>query len=71
MGSMKRLLLAAVLAAGCARQAAPPPAPAAPAAKKAPDFTLVDSDGKPVALHDVLKNGPVILAFFPKAFTAG
>ena len=76
---MKRLLLAAALAAGCGgQQAAAPAAPAsAPATqtssadKKAADFTLVDSDGKQVALHDLLKNGPVILAFFPKAFTGG
>jgi cytochrome oxidase Cu insertion factor (SCO1/SenC/PrrC family) len=74
---MKRLLLAVALAAGCGGQAAAPaaatpaPAPANPSAKKAPDFTLVDSDGKPVALHDLLQSGPVILAFFPKAFTGG
>jgi cytochrome oxidase Cu insertion factor (SCO1/SenC/PrrC family) len=70
---MKRFLLAAALAA-CAGSAAPAPSSTAPsvaAAKKAPDFTLADTDGKPVALHDLLKNGPVILAFFPKAFTGG
>jgi len=38
---------------------------------KAPDFTLNDTDGKPVALSGLLKKGPVILAFFPKAFTPG
>jgi peroxiredoxin Q/BCP len=38
---------------------------------KAPDFTLPDQDGKPVALSDALKRGPVILAFYPKAFTPG
>ncbi len=38
---------------------------------KAPDFTLTDSDGKPVALGALLQKGPVILAFFPKAFTPG
>ncbi len=62
--------------AGCGGQSAQTPAPpaetaAAPAEKRAPDFTLNDSDGKPVALHDLLKQGPVILAFFPKAFTGG
>jgi peroxiredoxin Q/BCP len=38
---------------------------------KAPDFTLPDQDGSPVSLSAVLKGGPVILAFYPKAFTPG
>ncbi len=38
---------------------------------KAPDFTLSDTDGKPVALSKLLANGPVILAFYVKAFTPG
>jgi len=38
---------------------------------KAPDFTLPDQDGKPVALAEALRTGPVILAFYPKAFTPG
>ena len=38
---------------------------------KAPDFTLPDQDGAPVSLSAVLKGGPVILAFYPKAFTPG
>jgi peroxiredoxin Q/BCP len=38
---------------------------------KAPAFTLPDTDGKPVALAKLLEQGPVILAFFPKAFTSG
>jgi peroxiredoxin Q/BCP len=38
---------------------------------KAPEFTLPDQDGKPVALAEALKAGPVILAFYPKAFTPG
>ncbi len=37
----------------------------------APAFTLPDTDGKPVALSQLLSGGPVILAFFPKAFTSG
>jgi peroxiredoxin Q/BCP len=39
--------------------------------ESAPDFTLPDQDGNPVTLSAVLKNGPVILAFYPKAFTPG
>lgn len=38
---------------------------------QAPDFTLPDQDGTPVTLSKALSNGPVILAFFPKAFTPG
>jgi cytochrome oxidase Cu insertion factor (SCO1/SenC/PrrC family) len=73
---MKRLLFLAAALAGCGGQAASAPTaaapvPATPERQKAPDFTLVDSDGHPVALHDLLKSGPVILAFFPKAFTGG
>jgi cytochrome oxidase Cu insertion factor (SCO1/SenC/PrrC family) len=51
--------------------AAAPASPASPSLGKAADFTLNDSDGHPVALHDLLQQGPVILAFFPKAFTGG
>jgi len=39
--------------------------------EKAPDFTLPDTDGKPVALASLLAQGPVILAFYTKAFTPG
>lgn len=38
---------------------------------KAPDFTLPDTEGKPVTLSKLLAEGPVILAFYPKAFTSG
>ena len=37
---------------------------------KAPDFTLVDQDRKPVTLSSALQNGPVVLAFFPGAFSS-
>ncbi len=38
---------------------------------KAPDFTLPDTDGHPVTLSKLLQQGPVILAFYVKAFTPG
>jgi len=38
---------------------------------KAPDFTLPDTEGNPVALSKLLQGGPVILAFYVKAFTPG
>lgn len=38
---------------------------------KAPDFTLPDTDGKPVTLSQLLAQGPVVLAFYVKAGTPG
>jgi len=38
---------------------------------KAPDFTLADTRGEKVTLSKSLAKGPVILFFFPKAFTGG
>lgn len=38
---------------------------------KAPDFTLPDTQGVQVTLSRLLEKGPVILAFYPKAFTPG
>jgi peroxiredoxin len=52
-------------------------APAAAALKvgaKAPDFTTMGAlNGKPFSLHlkDQLRSGPVVLYFYPKAFTEG
>ena len=37
----------------------------------APDFSFADTDGKVLELKALIKEGPVILAFFPKAFTPG
>ena len=37
----------------------------------APDFELDDIDGQSRALATMLQHGPVVLAFFPKAFTPG
>ena len=36
---------------------------------KAPDFTLPDQDRQQVTLSDALAKGPVVLAFFPAAFS--
>lgn len=35
----------------------------------APAFTLDDQDGRPVALTDLLAQGPVVLYFYPMDFT--
>ncbi len=37
----------------------------------APDFTAPDQHGKPVRLSQLLEDGPVVLFFYPKAFTPG
>jgi len=37
----------------------------------APDFELIGSDGKTYRLSDFEGKQPVVIAFFPKAFTGG
>lgn len=37
----------------------------------APDFTATDTEGRQLTLSKLVERGPVILAFFPKAFTSG
>ena len=41
------------------------------AGDKAPDFTLPDQDGNEVTLHEMLRDGPVVLYFYPADFTPG
>ncbi len=38
---------------------------------KAPDFTLQASDGKTYSMSQFVGDKPVVIAFFPKAFTGG
>lgn len=38
---------------------------------KAPEFTLPDTEGQATTLSRLLARGPVILAFYTKAFTPG
>jgi peroxiredoxin Q/BCP len=37
----------------------------------APDFTLPNQEGQPVALHDLLGKGPIVLYFYPKDESSG
>jgi hypothetical protein len=67
MQVVKRLLLALLALAGCKSS----PEINDRTDMRAPDFTLNDTEGSPVALKQLLARGPVIVAFFPKAFTAG
>jgi peroxiredoxin Q/BCP len=39
------------------------------AGQKAPDFSLVGTDGKPVKLADLTAKGPVVIYTFIAAFT--
>jgi cytochrome oxidase Cu insertion factor (SCO1/SenC/PrrC family) len=76
------LLLAGLSVSVFAQQPAASPAPAAapqPAPPKthlkvgqpAPDFTLTDTEGKQVNLHDFKGKQNVVLAFYVLAFTGG
>ena len=63
-----------LLTLGLAVFASTPSLAALPIGAKAPDFTTTGAvGGKPFKLHlaDQLKKGPVVLYFFPKAFTSG
>ena len=66
---MRVFLLAALIMLG-----ATPVAAALPIGDKAPDFrTMGALGGKPFRLHlaEQLRSGPVVLYFYPKAFTKG
>jgi peroxiredoxin len=67
---MRKLLTAVIVTA----LAAAPATAALKVGDKAPDFTTTGAvGGKEFKLHlaDQLKKGPVVLYFFPKAFTSG
>jgi peroxiredoxin Q/BCP len=67
---MRKLLVALTVASF----AVSPAAAALKAGDKAPDFTTIGAvGGKEFKLHlaEQLKKGPVVLYFFPKAFTSG
>src|ERR687889_1462966 len=66
---MRKLLFGLAVAA-----LAVPASAALPVGAKAPDFTTTGAiAGKPFKLHlkEQLRHGPVVLYFFPKAFTKG
>lgn len=50
---------------------APAPQPALAVGQAAPGFNLPGSDGKTYNLKDYAGKSAVVLAWFPKAFTAG
>ncbi len=66
-----------VLVAGLAGSAAMlavdggPPSSTLKVGDKAPDFTLPSTDGGTVHLSSLFGSSPIVLAFFPAAFTGG
>ena len=60
----RTLVLSALAVLGMAGAAA-----ALDAGQKAPDFSLVGTDGKPVTLADLTAKGPVVIYTFIAAFT--
>lgn len=72
-------LLAMLAAPGLGQKPTALPAPPPPAPPKtqlkvgqpAPDFTLTDTEGKSVSLHDFKGKKNVVLAFYVLAFTGG
>jgi peroxiredoxin Q/BCP len=68
MPRLTRLLPAAIVA--CGLTTAPAFAQGLAVGDQAPDFKLPGSDGKTYSLAE-LKGKTVVLAWFPKAFTAG
>jgi cytochrome oxidase Cu insertion factor (SCO1/SenC/PrrC family) len=71
--NMKRLLCliaCAGIGAMLSAQNAPPKT-TLKVGDEAPDFSLPDTSGKQVKLSDFRGKKPVVLAFFPAAFTGG
>ena len=68
---MKNLLAVATLAFSGAVLAEEAPPQSLEEGAQAPDWTLPGSDGNTYSLSELLKEGPVVLAWFPKAFTPG
>jgi peroxiredoxin len=73
MMKASRLLPLAFLACGvlASPAASQTPSPELKVGDPAPDFTLPATDGKTYSLSKDLKGQWVVLAWFPKAFTAG
>jgi peroxiredoxin Q/BCP len=65
------MMMAGAVLMAAAGTVAQPPAPELKVGDKAPDFSLVGSDGKTYKLSDFKGKQAVVLAWFPKAFTGG
>jgi peroxiredoxin len=65
------VISAGMFAGALAAQQPPPSNTHLKVGDMAPDFTLPDTDNKPVKLSDFRGKKNVVLSFFPAAFTAG
>jgi|TARA_B100002003_G_C13956899_1_gene463683 peroxiredoxin Q/BCP len=68
LNRLTRLLLSATVAA---LVLGGPAVSALEVGDKAPNFTLQASDGKTYSMSQFVGVRPVVIAFFPKAFTGG
>ena len=68
LNRLTKLLLSALVAVGALGGQI---ASALEVGDKAPDFSLQASDGKTYTMSQFLGQRPVVIAFFPKAFTGG
>jgi peroxiredoxin len=71
MKAISALLACSAFAAVLTAQQITPPKTHLKVGDEAPDFTLPDTDNKPVKLSDFRTKKAVVLAFFPAAFTGG
>jgi peroxiredoxin len=69
--AVRWMMLAALVVCGAAAQEVQPGKTTLKVGDIAPDFTLTDTDMKPVKLSDFRGKKNVLLAFFPAAFTGG
>jgi cytochrome oxidase Cu insertion factor (SCO1/SenC/PrrC family) len=65
------MILVALLAVASQAQQPAPPQTNLKVGQPAPDFTLTDTEGKPVKLSDFKGKKNVVLAFYVLAFTGG
>lgn len=71
MKAFRTLLACSAFAAVLSAQQITPPKTHLKVGDEAPDFTLPDTDSKPVKLSDFRGKKIVVLAFFPAAFSGG
>jgi cytochrome oxidase Cu insertion factor (SCO1/SenC/PrrC family) len=65
------MILVALLSVASLAQQPTPPKTNLKVGQVAPDFTLTDTEGKPVKLSDFKGKKNVVLAFYVLAFTGG
>ena len=69
--TLSLIILLALTALAASAQQPTPPQTQLKVGDRAPDFTLTDTEGKPVKLSDFRGKKSVVLAFYVLAFTGG